>query len=256
MEDDPVELVEREEPVAADGLVGRGDPFQRPARRSPAKMMWTTCFVVSARPGAIESTIAIGPSSGGAVDPDLLGDLAVERVHQRLARVDAAAREQPDVPPALVVAAEQDAVAPAQERRDADPGLAPSRRLASTPDEPRPPAPRSVSGSSSTSSSRTDAASTRTSCAIRIPGSTTNGSALVGVEQDHLHLAAVARVDQARRVDDREPVASGEARARQHEARRSPLGSRRPAPCRRRRARPARARARSHAARSRPASPS
>ena len=36
---------------------------------SPAKMMWTTCFVVNARPGAIESTIAIGPSSGGATIP-------------------------------------------------------------------------------------------------------------------------------------------------------------------------------------------
>ena len=41
----------------------------------------------------------------------------------------------------------------------------------------------------------------------------------IGVEQDHLELAAVAGVDQTRRVDDRDAVAVGKSGARLHEAR-------------------------------------
>ena len=41
---------------------------------------------------------------------------------------------------------------------------------------------------------------------------------VVGVEQDHAHLAAVAGVDHPGRVDDREAVAQGEPRARNDEA--------------------------------------
>ena len=60
-------------------------------------MMWTTCFAtqrpvrrdrVDDRDRALERRRR---------DPDLLGDLAVERVRQRLARLDAAAGQQPDV---------------------------------------------------------------------------------------------------------------------------------------------------------------
>ena len=106
-------------------------------------------------------------------DPDLLGDLALERVHQRLARVNAAAREQPDVAPALVVPAEQDAVTPPEERRDADPRL-----RADHPDEPNPAAPRSLAREllqlDQVHARRLD----RTSCAILIPGSTTKASCL------------------------------------------------------------------------------
>ena len=40
----------------------------------------------------------------------------------------------------------------------------------------------------------------------------------VGVEHNHLQLAAVARVDQPRGVDDRDPVSVGEPGARLHEA--------------------------------------
>ena len=40
----------------------------------------------------------------------------------------------------------------------------------------------------------------------------------VGVEQQDAHLAAVARVDQARSVDERDPVARREPRAGQHQA--------------------------------------
>src|SRR3954454_2025266 len=40
----------------------------------------------------------------------------------------------------------------------------------------------------------------------------------VGVEEQHADLAAVARVDQAGRVDERHAVLRRESRARQHEA--------------------------------------
>ena len=81
-----------------------------------------------------------------------------------------------------------------------------------------------------------------TSCAIRMPGSTTNGLARVGVEQVDQQLAAVARVDETRRVDDRDPVLRGEARARLHEA--GVALRDRDGEARRRRARARRARAR------------
>ena len=58
-----------------------------------------------------------------------------------------------------------------------------------------------------------------TSWAIRMPGSTVNGSARVGVEQNHAYLAAVAGVDQPRGVDDRDAVPEREARPRHDEPR-------------------------------------
>jgi hypothetical protein len=57
------------------------------------------------------------------LDPDLLGQLAVERVDEALAGVDAPAREQPVVATVLLVPAEQEAPLPAQQRGDADAGL-------------------------------------------------------------------------------------------------------------------------------------
>ena len=55
----------------------------------------------------------------------------------------------------------------------------------------------------------------RTSWAIRSPAAISNARLAVGVEQQHLQLAAVARVDQAGRVDERDAVPRREARARQ-----------------------------------------
>ena len=91
---------------------------------------------------------------------------------------------------------------------------------------------------------------------MRSPASTLNGSLAVGVQQQHLELAAVALVDQPRRVDERDPVARREARARQHEA--GVAGrklDRDPGPDAAR-ARPGAIVAGSSARRSRPASPS
>jgi hypothetical protein len=82
---------------------------------------------------------------------------------------------QPDVASALVVPAEQDALAPGQERRDANPRLDHCVR-APTPEEPKPPVPRALAASSSSSTTRTLGLSTTTSCATRAPGSTVNGS--------------------------------------------------------------------------------
>ena len=64
----------------------------------------------------------------------------------------------------------------------------------------------------------------------------------VGVEQDDADLAAVAGVQGAGRVDDRDAVLGGEAAARDDEGRRSRRAGRRPFRCRRWRARRARAR--------------
>jgi hypothetical protein len=64
-------------------------------------MMCTTCFAPKPRCGEIESTIA------------------VERSDEALARVHTAARQQPVLAtPALLVAAQQDAVLPSQHGRD------------------------------------------------------------------------------------------------------------------------------------------
>src|SRR5690349_14021123 len=94
----------------------------------------------------------------------------MQRIDQALARVDAAAGKQPVLAALLLVAAEQDARLPAQQRGDADP------RLAHCCDEPKPRTPRSLSGSSSTSTGSSAGTGSTTSCAIRIPGSTTNAS--------------------------------------------------------------------------------
>src|SRR5687767_9123417 len=174
VEDGSVELFEPEQTVAPDGVVGRGDSLQRPL--DLAREDDVDDVLRRQRPSG-RDRVDDGDRAleGRCADPHLLGELPTERVHQRLARVDAAAREEPDVPPALVVAAEQDPVAPAEERRDADARFHPHQgALAVRPDDPWPRVPRSVSDSSSSSSSLTPATSTSTSCAIRIPGSTTN----------------------------------------------------------------------------------
>src|SRR5581483_4774401 len=105
-------------------------------------------------------------------DADLLEQLAMERGDEALARIDAAAGQEPILAAAgLLVAAQQDAVLPAQNRRDTD-----ARLLHQAAEEPKPRTPRSLSGSSSTSIGSTVATGTTTSCAMRMPGSTTNDS--------------------------------------------------------------------------------
>src|SRR5438874_8846920 len=104
-------------------------------------------------------------------DPELLDQLTVQRSDEALARVHAASRKQPVVAIALLVPAEEDAPAPAQDRGDANPRL--GHQL---PDDPWPRTPRSVTGSSFVSASSSSGTSSTTSCAMRIPGSTTKRS--------------------------------------------------------------------------------
>ena len=85
--------------------------------------------------------------------------------------------------------------------------------------EPNPPSPRAVAPSASASSSSGVSKRTSTSWAIRSPGRYLERPRAVGVQEQHPHLAAVAGIDQARRVHQRYPVPGREPGARQHQAR-------------------------------------
>ena len=171
MQDDVGELSEREEPVAADGGVDGGHRLEERPPRSPEKTMCTTCFVTRLRTGAIESTIATGPLERElVVDPELLAELAPERVDEALAGVDPAAGQEPVLLRALLVTAEEDPVLPAEDRRDADPRLRGHR--------PRAEAFRTAltGGSSSTSTELDVGHGNDDELRDAIPGSTMNGS--------------------------------------------------------------------------------
>ena len=115
-------------------------------------------------------------------------------------------------------------------------------RLHQCRDEPKPRTPRSLSGSSSTSTSSTSGTGEHDELGDAHPRLDDERLARVGVEQRDAQLAAVAGVDEPRRVDDRDPVLRREPRARLHEPR-VPVRDRDGEPGRRRAlARPARAR--------------
>src|SRR6266545_2171511 len=156
MHDDRVEVVEREEAVPADGGVLRADGFQRAAAQVAGEH--DVHDVLRRQRPLRRDRLDDAHRSlerNVLVDPELFDELAVQRIHEALAAVDAAAAQQPVLLARLLVATEEDLAAPAEERRDAD------ARLARHVLDPKPRSPRSLSGSSST-----------TSCAIRIPGST------------------------------------------------------------------------------------
>ena len=102
----------------------------------------------------------------------LLRELALQRLDQRLPAANASTGQEPVLTPSLLVPDEQDRPVPAQERGNPDARLGTHRQ----PDEPSPPTPRSLGGSSVTSTSSIGGSSTTTSWAIRIPGSTRKGS--------------------------------------------------------------------------------
>ena len=124
MEHDLVQFRDVEQAVAANGGVLRRDGLERAPSRSPEKMMWTTCFAAKLRTGAIESTIATGPSTGISSSTPTSSASSRWRARTRLS---------PEFTPppgrsqysrsVLLVPAEKDASAPAQDRRDADAGL-------------------------------------------------------------------------------------------------------------------------------------
>ena len=203
-------------------------------------MMWTTCFRAKLPAGEIESTIATGPSTVGARRrgrPPLRARGAAPR--QALTRVDAAAGQQPVLAPALLVAAEEQPVLPAQDGRDADARLG----AASAPEEPK---PRDAAlGLAAARRPRPARPGDGDDDELGDPHARLDDERLARsvLSRTTLHLAAVARVDQPGRVDDRDAVPRGEPGARQHAAPRGPRGSRPRDPSRRRPARPAPARA-------------
>ena len=102
-------------------------------------------------------------------EPELLAELALQRLVQALPRVDAAARQQPVLLAGLLLPAEQHAVLPAQQRGHANARLHQCRRAEAAHAALR-------LGQLSTSTGSTSGTGSTTSCAIRIPGSTTNVS--------------------------------------------------------------------------------
>ena len=113
----------------------------------------------------------------------------------------------------LLVPAEQDAPVPAEDRRDPDPGLGSQR----SPDEPKPPSPRVRLRQLARLDDLDRDRRNDEQLGDAHPRLDREGLLAVGVEQDHANLAAIAGVDHPRRVDDREPVAQRQARARHDE---------------------------------------
>ncbi len=218
MQRNGVELLGAESAVAAHG--------RRPARprprasriHPPRRSRGRRASATGSAPGRSSRRARPAPRAAPRAPgkrPCLLPELALERTHEALAAPHPAAGEQPDLAARLHVPEEQDAPAPAEDRRNADPRL-PHAQLA---DDPNPREPRSLVASSSTSTSRTEATGTMTSWAMRIPGLDGERLARVGVQEHDQHLPAVAGVDEAGRVDDADPVARGEPRTRLHEPR-------------------------------------
>ena len=159
-------------------------------------MMCTTCLAAKLRTGAIESTIATGPSTGiSSLDADLLEQLAVQRVDEALARVHAAAGQQPVLLAVLLVPAEQDAVA--CQRRIAETRIRGSAHHACRGAEA---ADAALALGQLVDLDRARASGTGSDDELGDPhaGLDHERLARVGVEQDHPELAAVAGVDRAR----------------------------------------------------------
>ena len=152
MERDALELVEVEEPVAADRLVARDDGRER-AVELAAKTMWTTCFDQRLRSGEIESMIATGPSTGIS-SPCFRS----ARSPPSSSRCSASVRLSPlrTPPPGSSqcstprFSCRHSRIRPCQRRiaetRTRGSGLTRPHR---SPEEPKPPSPRSVSVNSS-----------------------------------------------------------------------------------------------------------
>ena len=104
--------------------------------------------------------------------PGLFPQLTLQCANETLPRLNSSAGEKPHGTSSLLVASEQKPPTPAQDRGDTDSRLGHRRQLE---DDPKPRPSRSLAASSSTSTRRTEATGAMTSCATRIPGSTTNG---------------------------------------------------------------------------------
>src|SRR5262249_17780032 len=143
MEHDLVEFADREQAVAADCGVLRGHLLQRPAGKVAGEDDVHDVLACERARGRDRIDERDGPLEVDVlIQTDLFVQLAAECLYQALASVHAAAREQPVALVALLVAAQEHAVTPAQDGRDSDAGLA-----GHAPEDPKPAAPRCVSGS-------------------------------------------------------------------------------------------------------------
>ena len=115
--------------------------------------------------------------------------------------------------PALAQAAVDPVAPPSQRHVRSAPREVPCR----CPVDPCPPAPRSLPGSSSTGTKRARTTGCTTSWAIAVAPAQGERGRRVQVDQVDLDLAAVARVDGARRVHQAEPEPVRQAGARMHE---------------------------------------
>src|SRR5579864_5773698 len=149
MQHDVVELRTVEQTMAAHGSVARCRRFERPpgevagdddvhAVLCRERALWRDRIDDRHRP--LDRDLVL--------DPNLFAQLPVQRIGEALARVDAAAGQEPVVAATgLLVLAEQDPLLPPQHCRHPDARL----ERHHTADEPNPRTPRSLSGSSSTS---------------------------------------------------------------------------------------------------------
>ena len=173
MQHHTVQLVDREQPMASHRAVLRRHGFEGPPRQVPGEDDVDDVF---RREGSNRRDRVHDRNRplhrNVVVDADFLRQLTVQCVHEALARVDAPAGQEPVLAARLLMPAEQHPAAPAQNCRDANPGFH------QTADEPNPRTPRSLSGRASTSSSSNSGRGTMTSCAMRIPRSTANVSAV------------------------------------------------------------------------------
>src|SRR5436190_16968102 len=174
MEHDVVELGRIEEAMAAHGDVSRGDALER----------------ASGEVGRKDDVDDMAPDEGAprgdrvdhrnrALEREVVADryflceLAAQCVDEALAAVDSSSGQEPVLAASgLLVAAQQDAPLPAEDGRDTDARLERHQWA----ELPKPFSPRSLGGSSGTSFGSVKTTGTTTSWAIRIPGSTTNGS--------------------------------------------------------------------------------
>src|SRR3954470_12300494 len=173
-------------------------------------MMCTTCFDAAARCGEIESTIATGPSTGSS---------SPIPTSSRSSRWSASTRLSPELTP------------PPGSSQYSRPCF--SWRQRSTRSCQRRIALTRMRGSSGTRAESPLAAlasrqridfdrndlGDREDDELRDahPGLDDERLSRIGVQENDLQLAAITRVDEPRRVDDRDPVLGGKAGARLHE---------------------------------------
>ena len=207
VEDDPVQLVDRKSRCPRTAASFEVTCSSERPERSPAKTMWTTCFAAKLPSGEIESAIATGPSSGSSSSIP---------TSSKSSRWSASTRLSPPLtpPPGSSqyslpgFSCRQSRMRPSQ-RRSAETRIRGSIRTRS-----RTRARRARSPGSSSTSTRRDVGH-REDDELRDPHARLDDERLaVGVEQVDAQLAAVAGVDQAGRVHDRDPVLAPRARAR------------------------------------------